>query len=186
MPFIPNFQNNVGLYIATTDVWEISRLQDIDVNSEEFKLLLVRLYQNVNNIAIALNLKDSALYPLTQFVNGQQFFSTDPNNPNNTRSAFRIVIDVGPLGAGVTTVPHGLPIQTSLVDLSTWTFTRIYGAATRPDLNQALGDYYPLPFASAGGANNIELKANNTNVVITNNSGVNFDRCYVVLEWVKN
>lgn len=176
MPFIPNFQNNVGLYIATTDVWEISRIQEVDVNSEEFKLLLVRLYQNVNNIAIALNMKDSALYPLTQFVNGQQYFSTNPANPNDLRTVFRIVVDVGALPAGVTTVPHTLPIQMQ------WTFTRIYGAAT----DTIGGNYYPLPFASAGGANNIELRADNTNVVITNNSGVNFQRCYVVLEWVKN
>lgn len=176
MPFIPNFQNNVGLYISTTDVWEISRIQDIDVNSEEFKLLLVRLYQNVNNIALALNLKESALYPLTQFVNGQQYFSTNPDNPNDTRSVFRLTVNIGALPAGVTTVAHGLVPQ------STWTFTHIYGAATEI----MVGNYYPLPFASAGGAANIELRVDNTNVVITNNSGVNFDRCYVVLEWVKN
>lgn len=176
MPFIPNFQNNVGLYVATTDVWEISRLQDIDVNSEEFKLLLVRLYQNVNNIAIALNLKDSGIYPLTQFVNGQQYFSTNSANPNDVRSVFRIVVNIGVLAAGVTTVAHGLTIQTQ------WTFTRIYGTAT----DTILGNYYPLPFTSAGGAANIELRVDNTNVIITNNSGVDFQRCYVVLEWVKN
>lgn len=182
MPFIPNFQNNVGLYISTTDVWEISRLQDIDVNSEEFKLLLVRLYQNVNNIAIALNLKESGIYPLTQFVTGQQYFSTDPNNPNDTRSVFRLTLNIGSLGAGVTTVAHGLPIAPNFPTPTTWTFVHIYGAAT----DSVNGNYYPLPFASAGGAANIELRADNTDVVITNNSGVNFDRCYVVLEWVKN
>jgi hypothetical protein len=177
--FLPNQLEDTGLYIPTTDVYEVSRIGEVDVNSEEFKLLLIRLYQNLNSIVLALNLKDSAMYVENQFITGQVFFSIDPVNPDNLRNTFRIVIDMGPLAAGVNTVAHGLTVQ------STWQFTRIYGTATNYVAGAAAGDYYPLPWASAGGATNIELKVNNQNVVITNNSGVTFAKCYVILEWLK-
>lgn len=173
--YLPDVQQNTGLYVGTTNVWEFNQLLTLDVNSEEFKLLLVRLYQNVNDIAVVLNWKDSALYTLTEFIDGQQFFSTT-QNPDDLRSDYRILINVGVLGAGVTTVTHNLNITTA------WTFTRIYGTAT----DNGGGNYYPLPFASAGGANNIELRVDNTNVVITNNSGITFNKCYVILEYLKN
>lgn len=176
MAFIPNQQINTGFYVPTTNVWEINNISQVDINSDEFRLLLVRLYQNINLITIALNAKDSALYDTQQFVNGQQFFSTNPANPTEFRSCFRLVVNVGPLGPGATTTAHNLSIQTQ------WTFTRIYGVAT----DTSGGNYYPLPWASAAGATNIELKLDNTNVVITNNSGVVFSRCIVVVEYLKN
>lgn len=167
---------NQGVFVPTTTVWEIANIHDINVNSEEFKLLLVRLYQNLNQIALAINVKESAYYDTQIFLTGQQFFSTTVNDPTNLRYSFRQVINIGALGAGVTTVAHGLTITTS------WTFTRIYGTAT----DTGGGNYYPLPWASAAGATNIELKVDNTNVVITNNSGVTFTACIVVLEFLQN
>ncbi len=175
MPFNVDAQINTGLYVATTDVWEISRIEQVDVTSDEFKTLLVRLYQNINNIALALNLKDSAYYIQEQFVNGQQFFPATTDAGASYRAAYRIVIDVGALGAGVTTVAHGLTITAE------WTFTRIYGTAT----DNTLGNYYPIPFAGAAGAY-ISLRVDNTNVVIDNNSGVTFNKCLVILEFLKN
>lgn len=173
--FLPNVQDDTGLFVSTTDVYEVSRIQEVDVNSEEFKLLLVRLYQNLNNIVLALNLKDSAYYVTTQFLNSQLFFPVVGNVNNDYRQAYRIVIDVGPLGAGVTAVPHGLPI------LNTWIFTRIYGTAT----DNIGNNYYPIPFAGTGGTY-ISLKVNLTQVVIDNNSGVNFTECLVILEFLKS
>lgn len=176
--FIPDQLENVGLYIPTTDVYEINQILDANINLEELKLLMVRLYQNLNVIALATNLKDSAMYVENQFVNGQVFFSNTAN-PDDLRNVFRLVVDIGALAAGANTVAHGLTVQ------STWQFTRIYGTATNYVAGAATGDYYPLPWASAGGAANIELKVNNQNVVITNNSGVTFAKCYVILEWLK-
>lgn len=175
---LPNQLENVGLYLPTTDVYEINQILNADINLDELKLLMVRLYQNLNAIALAVNLKDSALYVENQFVNNQMFFS-NTTNPDDLRNVFRLVVDMGAIGAGVTTVAHGLTVQ------STWQFTRIYGTATNYVAGAATGDYYPLPWASAGGAANIELKVNNQNVVITNNSGVTFAKCYVILEWLK-
>ena len=170
---------NTGLYISTTNVWDLGVINDIDVTKPEFKELLVRLYQSINNIALSLNQKDSGIYPLMQFVTGQQFFSTQTSDTQEDiqyRGVFRLVVNVGTLGSGATTVAHSLPID------DTWSFTRIYGAAS----DQVGFNYYPLPWASAAGATNIELKVNQTSVVITNNSGISFTQCYVVLEFLKN
>jgi hypothetical protein len=76
-------------------------------------------------------------------------------------------------------VAHGIPIT------STYSFTRIYGAAT-----DQTGTYIPLPFVSVSGtiiAGNIELYADETFVyVTTTGNGTNFTICYVVLEYIAN
>jgi hypothetical protein len=175
MPYIPNVASNTGSFVSNTSVWDVSRLYEVDVNSEEFKELLVRLYQNVNNIVLALNDKRTALYLLNEFATSAQYFSTT-NNQLMLRPEYSITFNIGALGAGVTTVAHGLTIGT------TWNFVDIYGAAT----DNVGHNYYPLPFASASGTNNIELKVNATNIVITNNSGITFTSCIVTLEYLKN
>lgn len=177
MAFIPQQQVNTGLYYGTTNVWDVSALADIDVTSPEFRELLVRLYQNINNISLALNQKESAIYINQEFVNGQQWFSTT-NNANDTRSDFRKVVDCSMLpNTGVKLVPHGILVTPN----TTW--THIYGTATDPV--NLLG--IPLPYASPVLANNIELSIDQTNVIITTGSNrTTFTRCYVVLEWLKN
>lgn len=175
--FLPNAQDDTGLFVPTTDVYELSRIAEVDVNSEEFKLLLIRLYQNLNNIAIALNLKDSAYYVTNQFINGQLFFPEVADFNAIYRQAYRLVVDVGALGAGITTVAHLIDIPNP----NTWTFTRIYGTAT----DNAGNNFYPIPFAGAAGAY-ISLFANLTDVVIDNNSGVTFTKCLIILEFLKS
>lgn len=175
MAYIPDQTANTGSFIQTTQVWDIGALYDVQVSSPEFKDLLVRLYQQVNNVALAVNLKDTGYYMTQEFVNGQQYFSTT-NNPNTLRSVFRLVVNTGALGPGVNTTAHGLTIG------ATWSFTRIYGTAT----DIAGGNFFPLPWASAAGATNIELAVGNANIVITNNSGLTFATSYVVLEYIKS
>jgi hypothetical protein len=186
MPYITDQQINTGQFIETTAVWDTAQLYETDVKSPEFKELLVRLYQRVNNIALALNNKDTGFYVQTEFNTGQNLFPnpTPPagnyvgNQDINQRGIYRLVVNIGAVGAGVTTVAHGLTFPVPNI----WSFVQIFGAAT----DTVGGNYYPLPWASAAGATNIELKVNNTNVVITNNSGINFTVCYVVLEYVKS
>lgn len=173
--YIPNITDNTGLYVPTTDVWELSQIANVDINSEEFKLLLVRLYQNINNIAYVLNLKESAYYLQTQFVTGQQFFSADPTMPNALRGSYRLMVIPGALGAGVTTTPHGLPVT------STWQWTRVTGAAT--NTGTLVG--YNMPWAGAAGTY-IDVHVTATDVVIDNGSGVTFDKSLVVLEFLKS
>lgn len=175
-----------GAFVNTTSVWDVQQLQQVDVTSPEFKELLVRLYQNVNNIALILNIKDTGMYQTSEFVNGQLFFP-NPNNSSMTaaypanRQIFRKVINFPQvlgvaLGAGATAINHNINVTAAT------TFTRIYGVAN----DTAGNNYYPLPWASAAGATNIEVVVNATQVVVTNNSGITFDFCYVILEYIQS
>ncbi len=175
MAYIPGQKSNTGLFIESTAVFDVGRLYEVDVNSEEFKELLVRLYQNVNNIALALNLKESALYLLEEFNTSAQYFDGATNSQLLLRPQFRSTFNIGAV-AGVSTTAHGLTIGT------TWVFTDIYGALT----DNIGNNYFPLPWSSADGLHNIELKVNAANIVITNNSGIAFTSCIVTLEYLKN
>lgn len=174
MAFIPGQKIDQGSFIPTTGIFEVSAVYTTDVNSDDFKELLARLYQTVNNIANVLNLKDTGYYLQEEFVTGQVWFNPASADPLLLRPVYRKVIDMGALGAGATTVAHGL---TPTAD---WKFVNIYGAAS------GTPNYYPLPFVDAAGANNIEVKVNLTNVIVTNNSGVTFTTAYVILEYLKS
>ncbi len=177
-----------GSFIETTSIWDdIQQIQSIDVNSPEFKDLLVRLYQNVNTIAVVLNTKDSGYYDNSdEFVNGQVFFP-DPTLTSATqiaptfRQVFRKIVNFGPLPNGtinpVKTAPHGIDPNSS------FTFTRIYGAAS----DTTALTYIPLPYVNIAG-NEIELDVDATNVIITTTA---FDWSaytfvYIVLEYLKS
>lgn len=173
-PYIPDQQINTGSYIPTTNVWDVSQLYEIDVNSDEFKELLVRLYQNVNNIALVLNTKSTGYYINEEFVSGKLFFNPASNDPLLLRPGFIKTIDTGALGAGLTAINHNIAVT------NTFKFMFIYGAAS----NTGTLIYYSLPFAGAAG-NNIEIIVTATQILITNNSGVTFTDSQVTLEYCK-
>lgn len=170
-----------GAFVNTTNRWDVSKIFEFNPDSDEFKELIVQLHQNINEIALVLNIKDSGYYVESEFVNGQIFFpntslsSTTAANPVH-RQVFRKVINFGTLpNAGTTSVAHGLTID------SNFTFTRIYGAATDPG-----SAFIPLPYSSTTLVNNIELNVDATNVDIT--TGIDrtgFTTTYVILEYIK-
>ncbi len=171
-----------GSFVPTNYIWEISQIQEADINSPEFKELLVRLYQNIGNIALALNTKDTAQYPLSEFVNGQLYFinpaytSATATSPA-LRQVLRKVINFGTLpNTGTTTVAHGITCTAAT------SFTRIYGCSSDP-----VGfNYIPLPYASPTLANNIELRVDATNVtIITGSNRTAFTITYIVLEYLQ-
>ena len=175
---------NPGAFIATTSVFDVAQLSSVAVTSPEFKNLIVRLYQNVNNIALLLNLKDTGYYVEQEFINGQVFF---PNPALNSlmqqaptyRQVYRMVVDFGALPNTATkTVAHNIP-NIATVD---FTFTRIYGAAS----DTTGKTFIPLPYASNTAGASIELSVDATNVIITTGSNrTNYNVCYVVLEYIK-
>lgn len=173
-PFNVDAQINTGSYVPTTNVWDVGRLYDVEVSSPEFKELLVRLYQNVNNIALVLNTKCTGYYINEQFVSGKMFFNPASNDPLKLRQGFIKTINTGALGAGVTSIDHGIAVTGMLK----WMF--ISGAAT--DSATLVG--YPLPFSSVAG-NDIEVSVTATQVLINNNSGVTFTDSQVTLEYCK-
>lgn len=171
-----------GAFIQTTAVWDMALLESVDISSPEFKELLVRLYQNINNIALILNIKDTGMYQLSEFVNGQLFFP-NPNNNSTTaqlpanRQVFRKIINFGVLpNAAVLSSPHNISVT------SATTFTRIYGCAS-----DTTGlTYIPLPYASNVAGNSIELSVSSTDVIITTGSNrSNYNVCYVLLEYLQ-
>lgn len=172
-----------GAFVPSTYIWDVQQLKDIDVTSPDFKELLIRLYQNINAVTIALNLKDTGYYYNSEFVCGQQYFpdptltSGSARNPE-PRQIYRLVVNFGALPNTATkSVAHNLTINTS------WNFTRIYGTAS-----DTTGlTYIPLPYATtAAVGNNIELNVDATNVNITTESNMtNYNQCYVVLEYFK-
>ena len=175
-------RGDFGSFIPTTNVWDVDEIHSTEVTSPAFKELLVRLYQNLNNQAFAINIKDSGYYYTSEFVNGQAFFPDPTLTSASTttptmRQVFRKVINFGALpNTGTTAVAHGITMTDA------YTFTRIYGSAT----DTTAHEYLPLPYASSTAASNIELKVDGTNVtIITGSDRSAFNATYVVLEYLK-
>lgn len=166
-----------GLFIPNNFIWEINLLPDTKVDSPEFKELLIRLYQNINSMCIALNLKDTGYYLDSEFVNGQQLFPATGNNPDNVRQIYRKVINFGLLPNATTkSVAHNIAIDTE------FSFTRIYATAS----DKLSLKYIPIPYSSPTLNKNIQLDVSSTNVTIT--TGIDYSAytiCYVILEYVK-
>lgn len=179
---MPNNSNTYGAFIPTTNIWDVTQLYSVDVNSPEFKELLVRLYQNINLISLTTNIKDSGYYDTNEFVNGQLFFP-DPalNSTTSSQPAFRQVtrkvINFGALPNTATkSVAHTIGPNSS------YSFTRIY--ATASDTTGLT--YIPIPYASPVLANNIEINVDVTNVNITTGSNrSNYNITYVILEFLR-
>lgn len=181
MPIIPN-ADQIGSFIRTTEVWDVDEIQEVDVKSEAFKEMLVRLNIYVADMANILNIKDTGRYNTSEFVTGQVFFpnpalSSSTAQVATDRQTIRKVINFGSLpNTGTTSVPHGIFCTPKT------TFTRIYGSASdTTGLN-----YIPLPYASPTLVNNIELKVNATDVtIITGSNRSNFNITYVILEYLQ-
>lgn len=186
MPGYYPTQANPGLFVPTTNIWDVTDLENIDINSPEFKDLLVSLYQNLNSMALALNLKDTGYYTIEEFLNSQVFFpnptltSTGSQTPVY-RQVFRTVVNFGALPNNSTkSVAHNIQIVAPAANQ--YSFTRIYATATDP-VNHL---YIPIPYASTTAADIIELNVDATNVNITTHSDkTNYTLTYVVLEYIK-
>lgn len=175
---------NVGAFVPTTNVWDVSELYSVDVKSPEFKELLVRLYQNINNIALVLNIKDSGYYTNEEeFVNSQLYFpdpdlSSESSSMPTFRQVYRKVINFGvlPNVSSTKAVPHNINITDS------FSFTRIYATAS----DQTGLTYLPIPYVSYTPNADIELFVDATDVNITvGMDRSNYTKVYVVLEYLK-
>lgn len=171
-----------GAFAPTTNIWDVGQLYQIEVDSPQFKELLVRLYQNVNLISTILNLKDTGYYTTQELVNGQSFFPNPALNSSTDtvatyRQVFRTTVNFGALpNAGVKSVPHNILITAG------YTFTRIYGAAS----NTTNFSYIPLPYVDLPAGNHIGLNVDAVNVNIqTTDDRTNYTVCYVVVEYIK-
>lgn len=169
-----------GAFVPTTQVWDVARFYQVDVESREFKELLVRMYQQINLIATVLNVKESGIYPLQEFVTSMQWFEDPALNSSTAlqpelRPVIRKVIDFGTLpNTGTKSVAHGITITPAT------RFTRIYGVASDPSTS-----FIPLPYASPTLVNNIELNVDAVNVnVITGSNRTAYTTTYIILEFI--
>jgi hypothetical protein len=169
-----------GLYLNTTDVFDSIDTREIIKSPDEFRNFITRLRQSINNINIAVNLKDTGYYILDETANGQVFFPNQALNSTTSRlptyrNVLRKVINFGALPNNTTkSVPHGIVID------ALFSFTRIYATATNPNTS-----FIPLPYASTTAGDVIELNADTTNVNITTHSNKSaYTITYVILEWI--
>ncbi len=185
---LPDQQINTGSFVSTTSVLDVQQLYATDVTSSEFKELLVRLFQNFNNLSLSMNTREAGFYFLEEFVTGQLWHNPLSADPNNQIQGFRKVLftssdpslgEADILPAGTTPIPHGLsPAISTSSTYTGWKFTRILGVAS----NTISRLYYPLNFS---GPTSISAFADATNVTIVNNSTFTFDKVQVVLEYLK-
>jgi hypothetical protein len=176
-----DFYINSGSFVPTNFIWEaLSQLPDVNVNSKDFKDLLIRLYQNINLMILALNSKDSGYYNPNEFLVGSLLFpnaNASSSDSPQWRQIFRVAVNCGPLpNTATASTPHGIPFT------NTYTVIKIYGAAT----DQTGLTYIPLPYVSTTG-DAIEVNLDATNINITTQSDrTNYTLAYVIIEYVKN
>lgn len=169
-------QQLTGSFVQQTPLFDAQQWYSLKPTDGQFTDLLVLMHQQINQMAFILNLKTTGYHLLESFNNSNQWFNPATTDPLQLRAEFTKVVNVGALNAGVTNAPHGISIPVG----STIKFTYIGGAAT-----DSVGlNFYPLP-APLGGANDITVTVDATNVVITNNSGVNFTSAYIVLKYLE-
>jgi hypothetical protein len=138
-----------------------------------------KLREYLNNIATAVNTKDSGIYDAVETITGQLFlpvFSSNTGANANYRSVFRKVVNFGSLPNTATkSVAHGITFSND------FSVTKLYAAATNPGTS-----WIPIPYASPTLANNIELNCDSNNVnIITGSNRTAFTRCFVVIEFIK-
>jgi uncharacterized membrane protein len=179
---MPTNPGDFGSFGPTTNVWDITELQDVDVKSPAFKELLVRLYQNINLMALVLQVADKGIYDTQEFVNGQLWFP-NPNNNSSTltspqyRQVFRTVVNFGalPAVAGI-----AKQVRHNIVCTPTTTFTRIYGSAS----DTTALTYIPITYAGVN-STNIEIYIDDTYVnIVSGEDRSMYNACYVILEYL--
>ena len=167
--------------LSTTFEFDIAQLYEDPELSPVMQELLTRLYQNLNKMALTINMKDTGFYITdNSFVTSQSFFPNPANNSGTSstaafRQVYRKVINFGTLPNNTTkSVAHNITI-TPMVS-----FTRIYGAATHPGTK-----FIPLPYVLSGSTAGIELDVTATNVVmVTTGNYSAYTTSYVVLEYL--
>ena len=151
-----------------------------DEFNEDFR---IKLRQYLNDISVSLNVKETGFYLEQEVATGQLFipiFGTTKSNNISYRPVYRTVVDFGTLPNNSTkSVAHGISTTEN------YSIIHLYGSATDPGVS-TITSAIPIPYASAVGANIVELNMDATNVNITTGTNrTNFTRTFVVIEYIK-
>lgn len=171
-----NSTNNKGFFVNTTRVFDVQRLQEVNVNSDDFKELLVLLHQDINSIQLAVNARDNGLRLTEETLTNKQWFPlvTGVNVPN--RFSYNIVINFGALpNTSTKSVAHNINTSNGII------WAQITGAATNTSNNEGI----PIPYSDTS-ADVVQIEVDSTNVNITTNADFSaFDTCYILLEYLR-
>lgn len=157
----------------------------------EYPLLREHLILHLNRISNAVNRKEGSYYELIEQGNSQQYFVLDNSgNPvaYSYRPVYRTIVNFGALPNNTTkSVAHNIAgIDPGGGSPSTFSFTRIYGTASK----QVAGAeaFIPIPYVDMGAifGSNAGIYVDKTNVNITTTADLTaFAICYVILEYLK-
>jgi len=153
-----------GNFIATMPNFDV---KSMSVNSEEFTEFLVILTQTVNDIALAINYKESGFYDIYEFLTGKTLYADpaltastpeQPYRPGIFRKCFHYTTAL-PAAPGIVPVAHGLAMD------ATWKVIDLWGTTFDSTANV----WYKLPYAGVA-ADSIALYADFTNIYIQTQS----------------
>jgi len=173
-----------GQFVPSTFSTDVQQVSSVDVNSAEFKELLIRLYQDLNIMALATNERQSGSYSTLESFSGKSYFSNPAYtsltaNKAALRPVIRVVVfyNVALPNTAAVSIPHGITVT------PTTTFVDYYGVANDPTAQTAL----KLPYASPTLVNNIEVSVDATNINVTTGSNrQSYTVNYFVVEYITN
>ena len=163
--------------LPTSEIYDVSEISSMDVKSEEFKELIIRLVMNANRQNLAINGKDTGIYDVLETITGQSYFPAPTRNTQRGgyRKCFK---DFGALpNNAAKTIAHGLTLTAELMITDMWAIA----------CDPATNTYLKLPYASPTLVNNIELNITGANIVVTTGSDrTAFTKTYIVIEYLKD
>lgn len=181
MAITPGSQNSTS--IATTAILDADILYSLDVTKPEFKEVLVRLGYFINDMVLALNDKDTGIYPLQEYPCGKRLFPNPAFNVGTTssqtdRPIFRTTLNFGALPNTATkSVPHNITVN------GNFQLTYLQAFATNPTTFHFL----PIPYVDPNVlANGILINGDATNINITTAADYSaYTLCVVYIEYVQ-
>lgn len=170
-----------GTALPTTYVYDVD---EIDVESEGFKELIVRLQEDTNSIILALNRKIDGSHFQTVFNTGAVLFApTNVSNTNdNMRAIFTTTVPFGALpNTSIKSVPHNIPAP--VLSAGLWSLVGWQVSATKPNTISV-----PVPgFDPADITKPINVWFDKTNVNIQTTSDMTaYTICNVTFTYVLN
>ena len=126
------------------------------------------LVEHLKKVSNAVNIRTIGWLLDEELLSGQAFIPgviLPGNNPGQFRQVLRIVVNVGPLAAGINTIAHGVTFDSNLTSIDSWV------EATNSTTLQAITLAYP------------ELSINGPNIVITSPGA--FDRAFFFWEYTQ-
>lgn len=170
--------------LPTTDIFNVSNIESMNVSSPDFKQLIVKLAQNANQQNLAINSKGSGTYSSLEDLSGNTYAigtgSSATGVVNTAKGSYIKLITFGalPIASTAKSIAHGIPFTAA------YKIIRISGGATNPTTQV----YIPLPFSHPdSAAYGISLLVNATHVIVTTGTAdwSAWTETFIFIEYVK-